>query len=58
MNLQNRIEAYKKTNAMLSEKYLEDSSLTTIAAKAKEKGFIDAKDQVYLSTPLPLALKQ
>lgn len=56
--LQNKVEAYRKANSILQEKYLEDSSLTHIASAAAEKGFVLAKNQVYLSTPLPLALKQ
>lgn len=56
--LQKGIESYKKSNVLLEERYLKESSLTTIATKAKERGFIAAKSQMYLSTPLPLALKQ
>lgn len=58
LKLQANVEVYKKSNAILQEKYLEDSSLTKIASSAADKGFVPAKNQVYLSTPLPLALKQ
>lgn len=56
--LQNKVDVYKKENALLEEKYLENSSLTKISSVAKEKGFVSASNQVYLSTPLPLALNQ
>lgn len=55
--LQNKISYYKKENILLEEKYLEVASLVNIEYKAKSLGFVDAKSQVYLSTPLPLALK-
>jgi cell division protein FtsL len=56
--LQESVEKYKKENALLSERYLEESSLTKIASVAAEKGFVQAKNQMYLSAPLPLALKK
>ncbi len=58
VRLQDKLSAYKKDNELLSEKYLENSSLLSISAKARQKGFVDSKNQVYLSAPLPLALKQ
>lgn len=58
LKLQASVDVYKKSNAILQEKYLEDSSLTKILLSATDKGFVAAKNQVYLSTPLPLALKQ
>ena len=58
MKLQEEVAAYKKDNALLQEKYLANSSLINIAAKARKKGFVDSTNQVYLSAPLPLALKQ
>lgn len=58
VRLQNSVDQYKKTNALLQERYLKDSSLTKISSSAKKKGFVVAKNQVYLSSPLPLALKQ
>ncbi|HVF69740.1 MAG TPA: hypothetical protein VNA13_04225 [Xanthomonadales bacterium] len=57
MAYQERIEGYKKSNAQLEERYLEKSSLTKISSVAREKGFVESKTQLYLSTPLPLALK-
>jgi cell division protein FtsL len=58
VTLQNEINSYKKQNTLLKEQYLETSSLTNIQDKAKKLGFVEAKSQIYLSTPLPLALKQ
>lgn len=54
---QDKIDDYKKSNAQLEERYLEKSSLTRISAVARKKGFVESKNQVYLSTPLPLAIK-
>lgn len=55
--LQNKISQYKKENILLEERYLEVAALVNIEYKAKSLGFVDAKSQIYLSTPLPLALK-
>ena len=55
--LQAEVEKYKRENALLNEKILQASSLTTISEKATEQGFA-LTAQTYLSTPLPLALKQ
>lgn len=57
-NLETEMKAQKKQNELLKEQYLQASSFTNIEAKAKELGFVEAKTQVYLSEPLPLALKQ
>jgi cell division protein FtsL len=58
MALQEKAEKYKKENAIMEEKYLESTSLTKISSVAKEKGFVEVNNQMYLSTPLPLALNQ
>ncbi len=55
--LQAEVSRYKRENALLSEKILQASSLTTISEKATEQGFASTA-QTYLSAPLPLALKQ
>ena len=54
---QQKLESYKRSNALLEESYLEKSSLTRISSTAKESGFIESKDVVYLSAPIPFALK-
>jgi len=58
VKLQEKLATYKKSNTLLQEKYLQDSALISIASKARSKGFVESKNQIYLSTPLPLALKQ
>lgn len=56
-NLQSQINKYKKENTILEEKVLEASSLINVSKKAKDLGFVEAKSQIYLSSPLPLAIK-
>ena len=55
--LQAEVSKYKRENALLNEKILQASALTTVAEKATQQGFVPSS-QTYLSTPLPLALKQ
>lgn len=55
--LQAQVSKYKRENALLNEKILQTSALTTVAEKATQQGFVPSS-QTYLSTPLPLALKQ
>ena len=56
-NLQTKAAQYKKENTLLEEKVLEASSLRNLYKKAKTLGFVQAKSQIFLSNPLPLALK-
>lgn len=58
MSLQEKLETYKKENSQLEESYLASSSLTKISEIAQKKGFVESKNPVYFSAPLPLALKQ
>lgn len=58
VTLQNEVTVYKKQNVLLKEEYLAVSSLVTIDKKAKQLGFVEAKSHIYLTTPLPLALRQ
>lgn len=53
--LQNELSECKKQNAFLHERVLELSSLTYIQEKATEHGFVAAKGDFYISSPLPLA---
>lgn len=55
--LQAEVVTYKRENALLKERVLAASSLTTIAKKAEEQGYI-VSSQTSLSNQLPLALKQ
>ncbi len=57
-NLDNEMKEYKKQNELLKEQYLQASSFTNLEEKAKHLGFVEAKNHIYLSSPLPLALKQ
>ncbi len=56
--MQNQIHEYKRENTLLSEKLLFDTSLTTIASRAANLGFMEAKTQVYVRTVLPVAIKR
>ncbi len=56
--LQDKITQYKKENAIIREKVLVASSLDHIASSAAELGFSDTNNHVFLSAPLPIALKQ
>lgn len=56
--LQNKIEEYKKENALLQEEVLKKSSLTNIAQAADKEGFVVPQNSFVISTPLPLALNQ
>ena len=56
--LEKSLMTYQKENIVLQEQFLEASSFTNLSKKAKKLGFVEAKSQIYLNTPLPLALKQ
>ncbi|HSA83443.1 MAG TPA: hypothetical protein VLF20_00970 [Patescibacteria group bacterium] len=53
--LQKEVETYKRKNAILQEELLAAASLTTIAEEAEELGYTEAKSQLSLTSPLPLA---
>ena len=55
--VQSQITRLKKENEILHEKILALSSLTHIASLSGTMGFVPNTSHVYLSTPLPLALK-
>ena len=54
-NMQNEIKKIKRENFVIKEKILQKSSLTEIASKAGQLGFVRGNKNIYLSTPLPLA---
>lgn len=56
--IQAELTTYKKQNQILKERYLEASSLTNLEKRAEKLGFVEAKSQLYISAPLPLALNQ
>ena len=57
-SLQTELQEYKKQNELLKERYLEESSLTNLEKKAEKLGFVEAKSQLPLTAPLPLARRQ
>lgn len=56
--LDKEIQSYKKENTLLKEKLLSVSSLTNVASEAAHLGFVENKSNVFLTAPLPLAVKQ
>ena len=54
--LQNKIDDYKRENAILQEQVLEASSLTNISAEAEKSGFVQSPKQISLVGSPPLAL--
>lgn len=56
--VQQQVDNYKRENTILEEEVLAASSFTNISAKAEKLGFIEAKTNISLTNPLPLALKQ
>lgn len=53
--LQTELKEVKRENSLLREKILTVSSLNLIASRAGELGFIEGKQRVYITDPLPLA---
>jgi cell division protein FtsL len=51
------LATYKKKNAVLHEQVLIASSLTHVASVAATMGFNEAKTQLVVETPLPLAVR-
>jgi hypothetical protein len=54
---QQEINYYKTQNAILSEKLLTASSLTTIISKASESGFTGGNNMMVIKTSSPLAVR-
>lgn len=55
--IENEIKLKKAENAVLREKVLTASSLTNVASQAGGFGFVEEKTTVFLTSPLPLAIK-
>lgn len=53
--VEQQIADLKKQNAILREQVLGLSSLNTIASRASEMGFEEAKSPLVITAPLPLA---
>ncbi|RJQ37951.1 hypothetical protein C4559_02630 [Candidatus Microgenomates bacterium] len=56
--LEEDIDYYDKQNSLLEEQLLLSSSLNHIASGALEKGFVKDNTRIFLTTPLPLAVRQ
>jgi hypothetical protein len=56
-DMQEKILTLKKENQIIHERILTLSSLNHVASEASRMGFVPDTSHVYLSTPLPLALK-
>jgi len=54
---QQEINYYKTQNAILSEKFLTASSLTSIIREASELGFIGGNNMMVIKTSSPLAVR-
>lgn len=52
------LKQYKEKNALLEEKVLVTSSLTSIASSASSMGFVEKNSRIVLVDSLPLALKR
>lgn len=48
---------YNKQNIVLRQRLLSASSYLIIESKASTLGFVEEKSRIFLSTPLPLAVK-
>ncbi|MDP3988457.1 MAG: hypothetical protein Q8P80_04940 [Candidatus Levybacteria bacterium] len=55
--LEEKVAYYEKQNAVLKEELLTVSSLNNIASTAGQLGFVEDKSQIFLSAPLPLAVR-
>ena len=55
VDLQARIEEYRKQNELLKEQYLQAASFTHIEKEAKKMGFAPTKNQMNMAAPPPLA---
>lgn len=53
--LQTEVDDYKRQNTILQEELLAVASFTNISETAEKLGYVEAKSQVSLTAPLPLA---
>ncbi|OGH33952.1 MAG: hypothetical protein A3J69_01900 [Candidatus Levybacteria bacterium RIFCSPHIGHO2_02_FULL_42_12] len=56
--IEDELKQYKEKNALLEERFLHASSLTSIASTAAELGFVEKKSRIVLTDSVPLALKR
>jgi len=57
VDIQNKINEYRKENELLKEQYLQAASYTHIANQAEKLGYEHVKSQVDLAAPLPMAMR-
>lgn len=55
--IEDKIKYYNKENAILKEKMLSATSFVLLASKASELGFALEKERIYLTDPLPVAVR-
>ena len=55
--IERELHTYQRENDTFRQKVLITSSLTQIASVAGELGFTSKKSEIFLTTPLPLAVK-
>ncbi len=51
------LREYKRQNSLLHEELLVRSSFLNVASKAAQLGFVEEKSRMFLSLPLPIAVK-
>lgn len=56
--LDEKIINYKRDNIIIEEQVLQTMAFSNLEKKAQTLGFVQQNLPIYLSTPLPLALKQ
>lgn len=56
-DIEEKTKLYKRENADFREKLFLASSFLHIASEASQLGFVENKSEVFLTTPLPLAVK-
>lgn len=57
-SLDQQVALYKKDNALVKEKLLKISSLDYVASSAARIGFVEEKSRIFVSSSLPIAVKQ
>lgn len=56
-NIDNQVLAIKNENSSIREKLLSETSLTEIASKAAEEGYIAENSHVFVGSSIPVAVK-
>ena len=56
--VQQQVDDYKLQNMLLAEKLYTQTSLTNIAAKVANLGYVEPNDSVIINGQMPVAYKQ